>query len=417
MTDREEGSESRGTGGHSGSPGDSSFSETPLARSEKGWRVVYSGPGYRWWPLIIVVLMMSIIGGMVGTALVPMVFPDYLDRMLPGPSIPAPNPGGRGAGPPEATSVVTQVAESVSPAVVGVINKAYVLDWLGRRHVKEGGGSGVIFDRRGYVVTNYHVVEGADELLVALADGRQVDVTVVGVDPRTDLAVVKVKGEDFPVAAFGDSDQIRVGELAIAIGNPFSLEFERTITTGVVSGIRNIMYGAEDATVRGRIFRVIQTDAAINPGNSGGPLVNAAGEVIGINSFKIAQPPFENLGFAIPINDVRRVLDDLVRYGRVRRAMIGISFAPKETVEQFKGIKLEKGVFVAEVDPSGPAGRAGIKAEDVIIEFKGQEVNNYVDLLQMIEYSQPGERVNLTINRGNRVLNFSIILGELPEDR
>jgi len=204
-------------------------------------------------------------------------------------------------------SPVVAIAEQVGPTVVGISNRGQVQDFFGRTTVEErGSGSGVIIDSRGYIVTNYHVIEGASEIVVSLADGRKVTGELVGSDPRTDLAVVKIKADNLPVAVLGDSSKLKTGELAVAIGNPLGIEFARSVTVGVVSATDRTL------TIGDRQFRLIQTDAAINPGNSGGALVNSRGEIIGINSAKLVIKGVEGMGFAIPINKAPPLLPGLI---------------------------------------------------------------------------------------------------------
>ena len=204
-------------------------------------------------------------------------------------------------------TAVVQAVKKVGPAVVGITTKVYNRDIFNRPvQVGEGVGSGIIFDKNGYIVTNNHVVGNNKTVNVSLADGRTFEGTVVGTDARTDLAVVKITADNLTVAALGDSDTLQVGEPAIAIGNPLGLEFQGTVTAGVISSLNRTIVG------EGVPMELIQTDAAINPGNSGGALVDADGEVIGINSAKIAKEGVEGLGFAIPINTARPVLDALI---------------------------------------------------------------------------------------------------------
>ena len=217
---------------------------------------------------------------------------------------------------------IVAAAKKVGPAVVGITNKAYVRDIFNRVQLTERGtGSGVIYDKSGLIATNNHVVEGASEIIVSLTDGRSVKGNVLGADAATDLAVVKIDENNLPVADFGDSSTLQVGEPAIAIGNPLGLEFRGSVTAGVISALnRSIQLGE-------RKFDLIQTDAAINPGNSGGALVNAEGEVVGINSAKIAVSGVEGIGFAIPINSAKPILDELAKKGRVVRPYIGAAWS------------------------------------------------------------------------------------------
>lgn len=228
---------------------------------------------------------------------------------------------------------------------MGITNKAYVRDIFNRVQLTERGtGSGVIYDKSGLIATNNHVVEGASEIIVSLTDGRSVKGKVLGADAATDLAVVKIDENNLPVADFGDSSTLQVGEPAIAIGNPLGLEFRGSVTAGVISALnRSIQLGE-------RKFDLIQTDAAINPGNSGGALVNAEGEVVGINSAKIAVSGVEGIGFAIPINSAKPILDELAKKGRVVRPYIGASLVDKDIANRYGfDIDLHDGIFVMKV--------------------------------------------------------------------
>lgn len=305
---------------------------------------------------------------------------------------------------------IAKAAKKVGPAVVGITNKALVRDIFNRVQLAElGTGSGVIYDNKGLIVTNNHVVEGAQEIVVSLSDGRTVAGTVLGVDVATDLAVVKIEAEDFAVATFGDSDEIIVGEPAIAIGNPLGLEFRGSVTAGVISALnRSIDLGE-------RKFRLIQTDAAINPGNSGGALVNADGEVIGINSAKIAVSGVEGIGFAIPVNAAKPILADLEKQGRVLRPYLGVSLVDKEIAERY-GIEVELrgGIFVIRVTSGGPAWNAGILVNDVIIKFNGEKVDKVSDLREKIAAVPIGEKADVTVLRGDEEITVKVTLEEMP---
>ena len=246
---------------------------------------------------------------------------------------------------------VVVAAQKVGPAVVGITNKAYVRDFFNRVQLTERGtGSGVIYDKSGLIATNNHVVEGAQEIIVSLTDGRSVKGKVLGADAATDLAVVKIDvDEDLPVAKFGDSSTLQVGEPAIAIGNPLGLEFRGSVTVGVISALnRSIELGD-------RKFNLIQTDAAINPGNSGGALVNADGEVVGINSAKVAVSGVEGIGFAIPVNSAKPILDELAQHGRIARPYIGASLIDKDISARYGfDLDLHGGIFVMKIVTGGP---------------------------------------------------------------
>jgi len=270
-------------------------------------------------------------------------------------------------------------------------------------------GSGFIIDNEGFIVTNNHVVEGATELVVSLADGRVLTGTIVGTDAFTDLAVVKINATDLPVAAFGDSGALRVGEVAIAIGNPVGLEFARTVTAGVISGINRLVQQGE------RTFTLVQTDAAINPGNSGGPLCNGSGQVIGINTIKFASTEIEGMSFAIPINIVRPIVNDLVVNGRIIRPWLGVRIVDKTNAARY-GVTLDKGVLVVEVISRGPAASAGIQASDVIIAVAGQTVNTSAELTAAVQTHRVGEKIEVKVLRRGSELTYTVTLAEMQSD-
>jgi serine protease Do len=308
---------------------------------------------------------------------------------------------------------VVRAAKAVGPAVVGIANKGYARDFFNRKVlVEQGSGSGVIFDANGYIVTNAHVVQGSQELAVSLADGRVLTGRVVGFDQATDLAVVKVDATDLPTAAFGDSDSLLVGEPAIAIGNPLGMEFQGSVTAGVISALNRTVDTGE------RKFKLIQTDAAINPGNSGGALVNADGVIIGINSAKIAAAGVEGIGFAIPINTAKPIIQSLIEKGKVVRPYMGIGFIDKAMAER-NGYEFpyDKGVYIAKVDADGPAGKAGILKGDLILKFAGADINTGSDLQAAKDSQSVGSKVDIVIQRGNNTLTLPIVLGETPSSQ
>lgn len=227
-------------------------------------------------------------------------------------------------------------------------------DFFNRTQLMERGtGSGVIYDKAGYIATNNHVVEGASEIIVSLPDGRTVKGKVLGADAVTDLAVVKIDADNLTVATFGDSDTLQVGEPAIAIGNPLGLEFRGSVTAGVISALNRSIEVGE------RKFNLIQTDAAINPGNSGGALVNADGEVVGINSAKVAVSGVEGIGFAIPINTAKPILQELAERGRIARPYLGASLMDQEIADRYGfEINLHGGIFLVKVVPGSPGSKS-----------------------------------------------------------
>ncbi|WIW71132.1 S1C family serine protease [Anaerosinus gibii] len=307
---------------------------------------------------------------------------------------------------------IVRAAHSVAPAVVGITNKAVARDWFNRKViVDQGTGSGVIFDANGYIVTNNHVVENAQEIVVSLSDGRTLNGKVVGTDPATDLAVVKVEETGLPTATFGDSDGIMVGEPAIAIGNPLGLEFQGSVTTGVISALnRSIEIGE-------RRFKLIQTDAAINPGNSGGALVNADGQVIGINSAKISVSGVEGIGLAIPINTARPIIQALIDQGKVVRPYLGVGVFDKATAAQ-NGYQLNinAGVYVMNVTLGSPADKLGIKKGDIILKINDTETNSVVDLRTAIAECAVGDTVKVTFVRKGNQHTESVQLEEMPTE-
>ncbi len=285
-------------------------------------------------------------------------------------------------------------------------------DFQPRRHGKEykpkqqGSGSGVIIDESGYVLTNNHVVSGADKITVKLSDGREFKAKRIGTDPKTDLALIKIDSKNLPVATLGDSDKIEVGEWVIAIGNPFGLE--HTVTVGVVSAKSRSGLGT------GTYEDFIQTDASINPGNSGGPLVNINGEVIGINTMIVGLGT--GIGFAIPVNMAKNIIDDLIKHGKVTRPWVGIGIQDltPELKKHFK-IREEEGVIINQIYENSPAEKADIKIGDVIQEVDGKKVNDAQALVKEILKKHIGQKIRLGIVRGGKFINIDVETKEMPE--
>lgn len=307
---------------------------------------------------------------------------------------------------------VVVAAQKVGPAVVGITNKAYVRDFFNRVQLTERGtGSGVIYDKSGLIATNNHVVEGAQEIIVSLTDGRSVKGKVLGADAATDLAVVKIDvDEDLPVAEFGDSSTLQVGEPAIAIGNPLGLEFRGSVTVGVISALnRSIELGD-------RKFNLIQTDAAINPGNSGGALVNADGEVVGINSAKVAVSGVEGIGFAIPVNSAKPILDELAQHGRIARPYIGASLIDKDISARYGfDLDLHGGIFVMKIVTGGPVYNAGMRPGDIILTFDGAKVETVPELRTKLAEKKVGDTVAIVVLRAGIERTLQVTLQEMPE--
>jgi len=322
---------------------------------------------------------------------------------------------------------IADIAETVGPAVANIDTVRMVTTqfpsfedpifkrFFGREFEEfrrtipqKGTGSGFIINQEGYVLTNEHVVRKADKIKVTLSDGREFDGEVIGSDVTSDMAIVKIKADHLPTVALGNSDELRVGEIVIAIGNPYGLQ--QTVTMGVVSAKgRSIPTGIE-----GHIYRnFIQTDTAINPGNSGGPLLNIKGEVVGINTAII--PYAQGIGFAIPINMAKKNIDDLINLGKVRRSWLGV-YIQEVTPEIAKQFDLTeaKGVLVGDVIKNSPAEEVGIKTGDIIKKVNNEEVNSPAELQDKIGNIEIDKEANIEIVRNGETIPFVVKIGEMP---
>ncbi|MGV8983873.1 S1C family serine protease [Clostridium sp.] len=300
---------------------------------------------------------------------------------------------------------VWTVSQKVSPAVVGISNKEGGL-W----DTPEESASGIIYKSDGFIITNYHVVEGATEIKVKLSNDNVLKATVVGSDAISDLAVIKVEANNLPIAKFGDSSKLKVGDLAIAIGNPLGDQFSGSVTAGIISALDRRINIVNKKTGEQNIYKVIQTDAAINPGNSGGALCNSNGEVIGINSFKINSViGSEGTGFAISTNEAKEIIDDLMTYGKVIRPAIGIYGVTAISM----GNDGVEGVYVQDVVRESGAAVAGIMPTDIITEIGGKSVKNMEDLSKVLENYKVGGTLSCKIWRDGKIKVTSIILSEL----
>lgn len=272
---------------------------------------------------------------------------------------------------------------------------------------RQGAGSGVIITPNGFIVTNNHVVDGSDEIDVVLNDKREFKAKLIGTDPSTDLALLKIDATNLPVLAFSNSDDLKLGEWVLAVGNPFNLT--STVTAGIVSAkSRDIGINPDQM----RIESFIQTDAAVNPGNSGGALVNTRGELVGINTAIASQTgSYSGYSFAIPANIVQKVVSDLKEFGDVQRALLNVRIGTvdAETAKKYNLDKIE-GVFIGEVQPGGAAEQAGIKDNDVIISVDGVAVNSSAELQEQISKHRPGDKVVLVIKRENKKKPFNVTL-------
>ena len=278
----------------------------------------------------------------------------------------------------------------------------------GQEEVQRGVGSGFIISNDGFVLTNAHVVEGADEVLVTLTDRREFKAKVLGADKRSDVAVLKVEATRLPSLVVGDSGKIRVGEWVIAIGSPFNLE--NSVSAGIISA---------KARDTGDYLPLIQTDVAVNPGNSGGPLINMRGEVVGINSqIATLSGGYNGISFAVPIDEAMRVADQLRKTGKVTRGRMGVQIAEvsKEVAESL-GLGKARGVEVSLVEQGGPADKAGIKVGDIILRYNGQPIERSADLPRLVGASQIGSRAVVTVWRKGRQQDIAVNIAELEEDR
>lgn len=328
------------------------------------------------------------------------------------------------------TTDVTETVEETSDAVVGVTNMQTAqqnpfMPATDTEAKEAGVGSGVIYKKDGdfaYIVTNNHVVEGAEDVLVTLADGTEIDAEVLGMDVWTDLAVLKVAADSIEtVAEFGDSSVLKAGEPVIAIGNPLGLQFSGSVTTGVISGTERLIPidinedGKEDWQ-----SEVLQTDAAINPGNSGGALINSQGQVIGINSMKIAQDAVEGIGLAIPINSAIPIIEDLESGGEVERPSIGVSILDLSDVpQQQRQSELQlpqdvtSGIVVGSVAEGSGAEKAGLQQYDVIVDMDGQAMASVQELRQYLyNETEIGDTLEVKAYRNGKIMKFDVELTE-----
>jgi serine protease Do len=346
-----------------------------------------------------------------------------------GPAMPSPKLTPAAALPASRRTVLTDAVGKVAPAVVTVQTEviqtvqADPFDFFfggqrsGRRS-SAGIGSGFITRADGVIITNAHVVAGASKIVVALRDGTTYPAKLIGADEANDLAVLKVQAKNLAVAPIGRSDELAVGEWAIAIGNPYGFllgNTEPSVTVGVVSGVgRNLVAGAEEGA--GVYVDMIQTDASINPGNSGGPLVNAAGEVVGVNS-SIYSPSGGSigLGFAIPINRARRVADDLLEHGAVRRPWVGVKPVLPNQSDAMVRAQLNAGVQVLSITPGSPADQAGLKAGDVLVRSGARALHNPYDWDAVLLEARPGESMPVTFRRAGSEQTKTLTVADLPE--
>lgn len=301
-----------------------------------------------------------------------------------------------------------KAVEKLSPSVVNVSTVHMVhVDMFHAVPVK-GIGSGTIISADGHILTNYHVTEGTRHVDVFLIDGKKYDGTVIGVDPATDISVVKIKGKDLVASELADSAKLKAGQTALAIGNPLGLAGGPAVTIGVVSAInRNIQ------SERGLMENLVQTDAAINPGNSGGPLADSDGRVIGINTAII--PFAQGVGFAIPINQAKEIADELIAHGKVIRPWLGLTTIDvNPDVADYYRLSVKAGALVAALAEGGPADRAGIQPGDIMTSFGGNKIKDMQEVRKIVREKKIGDKVKVDVVRGQEEFSTTLELGEAP---
>ncbi|WHY77609.1 trypsin-like peptidase domain-containing protein [Neobacillus sp. WH10] len=325
----------------------------------------------------------------------------------------------------DVTTDITKAVDKTGETVVGINNIQSTSFWSEDANAEEpsGTGSGVIYKKEGnkaFVVTNHHVVEGATKLEVTMSDGTKIPAKLLGSDIWTDLAVLEIDASKVKkVAEFGNSDSLKMGETVIAIGNPLGATFSGSVTQGIISGLkRTIPVDIDQNGVVDWQSEVLQTDAAINPGNSGGALINMAGQVIGINSMKIAQQAVEGIGLSIPINSAKPIIDDLEKFGTVKRPYMGVDLKSVEEIPAYyqeEALKLPRdvnyGVALRQVVPNSPAAQAGLKELDVIVEMDGEKINDVIDLRKhLYQKKKIGDKMSIKFYRDGKQKETTLTL-------
>jgi len=304
----------------------------------------------------------------------------------------------------EFEEAVIRAVEKVKESVVNISTIQLVKRYLFEVFPAKGVGSGFIVRENGIIVTCHHVIQNARKINVITSDGKNYSAKLIGSDEKTDLALLKIDEESLPTVKLGDSDKLRVGQIVIALGNPFGLFGEATVTMGVISAI-----GRTIRTDRGIFENLIQTDAAINPGNSGGPLINSDGEVIGVNNSIV--PFAQGIGFAIPINTLKAIFDDLIKYGRVIRPWLGVYLTDvTKPMAVYYNLPVDRGAIVVDVVPWSPAHKFGIVEGDIIVEIDGEEVDNTKKLISILQKRKPGDSIEIKIFRGRNLLTGKVVL-------
>lgn len=370
---------------------------------------------------ILSAFAIAVMGGAAALGLNHLIFKNEVPVAGAGNSIPTHFAALRGDDAPDFTNAAEQTVHSVVHVMTkATVNQTYydpfqgLFGGSGMQSVpreQQSSGSGVIISSDGYIVTNYHVVENADNIQVTLNDKRNYEAKVVGTDPNTDLAVIKIDETSLPFVTYGNSDEVKIGEWVLAVGNPFNLT--STVTAGIVSAkARNINLIASNGSGSGAVESFIQTDAAVNPGNSGGALVNTDGQLIGINSAIASNTgSFSGYSFAIPVNLVRKVVTDLMEFGTVQRGYLGVNIRDVDaTLVKDKGLSQLKGVYVEGVTKDGAAEDAGIEPGDVITRVGDVEVNNVPELQEQVNRFRPGSKLAISYYRGSKEKTANVVL-------
>ncbi len=360
----------------------------------------------KWIPIVVVLAALILGVGVWALSLSPASAPPSSDEspQHTNPGWTFPTGSGSATPLPDFPPVIAQVM----PCVVSVTTEITVSGFLGRQYTQSVAGSGILIDDKGYIVTNNHVVEDAESIYVELVDGQSFSANIVGTDPLSDLAVIKIDVRDLPHASWGNSNSLSVGTWVLAIGN--ALGEGITATEGIVSRLNvsvnidgNILYG------------LIQTTAAINPGNSGGPLVSMSGNVIGITSVKMVASEVEGIGYAISSDEAKPIIEDLIRNGHVTYPWLGVSVSTvTASIAASQGLSVDTGALIAEIVAGSPAAIAGLQVSDVIIHFADKEITNIGDLVRAIRTSEIGEEVEVVFARGEDRTTTSALLTERP---
>lgn len=356
-------------------------------------------------PIVVMVLIVALIGSFIGCAFTYVILSNKLGKNTTITS----GSDGKKFEISQVENPVVAIAEEVGPSIVGVKVNSVSQNMFGSLQNSDEEGSGIVYSSDGYIVTNYHVISSAignstATVSVTFPNSEEaITATVVGGDEVTDLAVLKIDKTGLTAAEFGKSSDLKVGELAVAIGNPLGQEFAGSVTVGYISALNRTL------TTDGRTYKLIQTDAAINPGNSGGALVNASGQVIGINTVKIGATEVEGLGFAIPTDDAKPIIEELIANKKITRPYIGISGLDLNTATAKKN-NLVEGIYIAQVVANSPAAKAGLQKGDVIVKVDGSEVKTMDKLNEVKNAKKVGDSMTITVNRGGKEVDVKITL-------